>query len=358
MNKEALNLKYEILNKSPLSLKSRQASPQAAFAEAAREKTPINQKPTHKFHPPSTIHHPRYLALIVLLFIFLPARSQDSPSVKTQIDKTHILIGEQFRLGIDVIVPAGTTLELPRLDTLPHFVLLEKGSVDSLTTGTSRSYHLEWRLTSFDSGVCKIPALPLFIGNRQYQSDSLLVDVSYGENVDSLKEYHDIRGIIDIENPAVKYILWIVLGLTILAILLYMLTASKRLAVGPVAEEGAPGKVSLSPFEEAMASLDALKKMPFSDPASVKKYYSGMNDTLRIYLSRSMGLSTMERTNEELILQLSRLDMGKESFTHLAGSLRMSDFVKFAKYIPDVYDNERNLEVIRSSIVLINEIRK
>jgi hypothetical protein len=82
-----------------------------------------------------------------------------------------------------------------------------------------------------------------------------------------------------------------------------------------------------------------------------------MNDTLRIYLSRSMGLATMERTNEELILQLSRLEMGKESFTHLAGTLRMSDFVKFAKYIPDVYDNERNLEVIRSSIVLINEIR-
>jgi hypothetical protein len=49
--------------------------------------------------------------------------------------------------------------------------------------------------------------------------------------------------------------------------------------------------------------------------------------------------------------------MGKEAFTHLAGALRMSDFVKFAKYIPDVYDNERNLEVIRSSIVLINEIR-
>ena len=107
-----------------------------------------------------------------------------------------------------------------------------------------------------------------------------------------------------------------------------------------------------------MASLDALKKMPWQDAASVKKYYSGMNDTLRIYLNRSMGLVTMERTNEELILQLSGSEMEKEAFTHLAGTLRMSDFVKFAKYIPDVYDNERNLEVIRSSIVLINEIRK
>ena len=95
-----------------------------------------------------------------------------------------------------------------------------------------------------------------------------------------------------------------------------------------------------------------------ADAASVKKYYSGMNDALRVYLNRSMQLVTMERTNEELILQLSNLEMQKEAFTHLAATLRMSDFVKFAKYIPDVYDNERNLEVIRSSILLINEIRK
>jgi hypothetical protein len=337
MNKEALHLKYKILHKSPLSLKLRQAICRGAS--------------------PFTIHYLRFFVLIIFLIVSLSARSQDSPSVKTQIDKTHILIGEQLRLGIDVKLPAGTPLQLPRLDSLPHFVLLGKGSVDSLSTGNSRSYHLEWRLTSFDSGVHTIPALPVSIGNRYYQSDSLAVDVSYGVNIDSLKEYHDIRGIIDIENPAVKYILWIVLGLTVLAILLYMLTASKPLPAEPVAEGKVPGKISLSPFDEAMASLDVLKKMSFSDAASVKKYYSGMNDTLRIYLSRSMGLATMERTNEELILQLSRLEMGKESFTHLAGTLRMSDFVKFAKYIPDVYDNERNLEVIRSSIVLINEIR-
>jgi len=311
-----------------------------------------------KLYPLSTIYYPRYLALIILLSLSLPARSQNDPSVKTQIDKTHIIIGEPLRLGIDVRVAAGTSLRLPQLDTLPHFTILGKGTVDSLATEGGISYHLEWKLTSFDSGVNKIPALPVLIGDRHYLSDSLLVEVSYGTNVDSLKEYHDIRGIIDVENPAVKYILWAVLGLTLLAIILFVLTASKPFAVEQVAEEKAVGRSSLSPFDEAMASLDALKKMAVADAASVKKYYSGMNDTLRIYLSRGMGLATMERTNEELILQLSGVEMGKEAFTHLAGTLRMVDFVKFAKYIPDVYDNERNLEVIRSSIVLINEIRK
>lgn len=305
------------------------------------------------------IHYPLYLFLLILLSLSFPVRSQNNASVKAQIDKSHIIIGEPLQLRIDISAPAGTLVQLPQLDTLPHFVMLGKGTVDSMATGGSAAYHLEWKLTSFDSGVNKIPALPVQIGDRHYLSDSLLVGVSYGANMDSLKEYHDIRGIIDMENPAVKYILWLVLGLTMLAIILFIFTASKPFAAEPaVAEEKTIGKTSLSPFDEAMASLDALKKMPVSDAASVKKYYSGLNDALRIYLVRDMGLATMERTNEELILQLSNMEMGKEAFTHLAGTLRMADFVKFAKYIPDVYDNERNLEVIRSSIVLINEIRK
>jgi hypothetical protein len=292
----------------------------------------------------------------VLLMIGLSARAQDSPSVKTSIDKTHILIGEQIRFGIDVKVPSGSFSSLPQPDTIPHFVFIGNRKLDSLASEGSTSYHLEWKLTSFDSGVNKIPALSVGVGNRKYLSDSLLVEVSYG-NLDSAKEYHDIRGIIDIENPAVKYILWVILGLTAGAILLFFYFGSKPLPPVNVAKE-APASTRLSPYEEALAALAALKKMPLTDAVSVKKYYSVMNDALRIYLSRSLGLRTMERTNEELILQLSNLDMQKEAFTHLAGALRMSDFVKFAKYIPDVYDNERNLEVVRSSIVLINEIRK
>ena len=336
MNKEELRTNHEFPDRIPLSRELRQASRARSL---------------------STIHYPRYFTLVFLLLISFTAYAQDSASVKTQIDKTHILIGEPIRLGVDVRIPSGVFIRFPQPDTIPHFVILGKASLDSVVSGKSTSYHLEWKLTSFDSGIYKIPALPLLIGNRHYLSDSLPVEVSYG-NLDSAKEYHDIRNIIEIENPAVKYILWVVLGLTILAIILFVLSASRPFPATKMPEEKAVGKSSLSAFDEAMASLERLKKMSLADAASVKKYYSGMNDALRVYLNRSMQLVTMERTNEELILQLSNLEMQKEAFTHLAATLRMSDFVKFAKYIPDVYDNERNLEVIRSSILLINEIRK
>ena len=91
-----------------------------------------------------------------------------------------------------------------------------------------------------------------------------------------------------------------------------------------------------------------------NDPAAVKKYYSGLNDTLRVYLNRQFGLVTMEKTSEELILTLSNM-RDRDMFSKLAGALRMGDFVKFAKYVPGPFENENNLEVIRSAIVFINE---
>ena len=93
------------------------------------------------------------------------------------------------------------------------------------------------------------------------------------------------------------------------------------------------------------------------DPSSVKKYYSGLTDTLRIFLNKHLGLVTMEKTSEELILSLSNLKMDRDLFSRLTETLRMGDFVKFAKYVPGPYENDTNWEVIRKSIVLINETK-
>ena len=83
-----------------------------------------------------------------------------------------------------------------------------------------------------------------------------------------------------------------------------------------------------------------------------------MIDTLRIYLNRQLGLVTMEKTSEELILNLSEVKMEREAFSNLTAALRMSDFVKFAKYIPGPHENDSNLEIIRSAIMFINETGK
>jgi len=278
--------------------------------------------------------------------------AQEAPTVKTAVDKNQILIGEPIRFTIDIQSPMVSGNQLPSIDSIPHFELIEKGNRDSLISASGASYHLEWKITSFDSGSRMIPSFPVVIGTQVIKTDSLAIEVSYGK-IDTAKDYHDIKGIIDIENPDVKYIPWILSAMTLVALFLFIWFIRKPFAAAPVWAGEPVSKIS--PLDEALAWLDQLKVMLRNDPSSVKKYYSGLNDGLRIFLNRKLGLVTMEKTSEEMILSLSDMQMEREEFSKLAAALRMGDFVKFAKYIPGPFENDNNLEVIRSAIIFINE---
>ena len=297
----------------------------------------------------------------IVFFMFLLARSlslsaQEIPTVKASVDKNQILIGEPIQYTIDVKSPFSADNVLPQFDSIPHFEMIEKANPDPVISAAGASYHLEWKLTSFDSGTRVIPAFSVMIGKQVFKTDSIPIEVSYGK-VDTAGDYHDIKGIIAVENPDTKYIPWAVGAIALIALALFIWLFRQPPTANRQPDE-IPVRARSTPLDEALASLALLKKMNLEEPASVKKYYSGLNDTLRIFLNRQLGLVTMEKTSEELIISLSRLNMEREQFSNLAAALRMGDFVKFAKYIPGPYENENNLELIRSSIVFINETEK
>jgi hypothetical protein len=295
------------------------------------------------------------VCILLLLAGSSSARAQEYPTVKASVDKNQVLIGEPIRLSIDVRSPMVSGNQLPQFDSIPHFEVIEKANRDSLISADGASYHLEWKLTSFDSGTRFIPAFSIIVGKQVYKTDSLPIEVSYGI-IDSTRDYHDIKGIIDIENPDVKYIPWVVGAVTLLALFLFIWLVHQPSTV--ILQPSSLPEINISPLDEALGSLDELKKMKLDDPVVVKKYYSGMNDTLRVFLNRHLGLITMEKTSEELIHSLSDLNLDREVFSSLANALRMGDFVKFAKYIPGPFENENNLKVIKNSIVLIHETVK
>jgi hypothetical protein len=295
--------------------------------------------------------------IVYCMFLFAGpevVRAQGAPTIKTAVDKNQILIGEPIRYTIDIQSPLVSGNQLPSFDSIPHFEMIEKGNRDSLISANGASYHLEWKITSFDSGTRTIPSFPVVIGNQMIKTDSLIIEISYGK-VDTAKDYHDIKGIIDLENPDVKYIPWMLGALSLVALFLFIWFSRRPFETVPVWNEEPVSRISA--LDEALAKLDELKMMLHNDPASVKKFYSGMHDCLRIYLNRELGLVTMEKTSEELILSLSDLQMDGEKFFKLFSALRMGDFVKFAKYIPGPFENENNLEVIRTAIVFIDENR-
>jgi len=273
-------------------------------------------------------------------------------SVNATIDRNAILIGEPIRLVLEASVPISAEASWFQTDSIQHFEFIDKGKVDSSIDEQYRHYRQELRITSFDSGRWAIPQLAMEINGRSYVTDSLLVTVSFSA-FDPNQDYHDIKDILEVENPYLTYINWALAAITLLSLLavIYFLKRSK-LEAQPVPVI----RTTLDPYQEALRMLDELNSQQLPEKGQVKTYYTRLNDIVRQFVTRKTGVPTMEKTNEELLLQLTKLGLRHEDTLPLAQTLRMSDAVKFAKFVPAVADNQQSYQQVRSSMEVLNNI--
>jgi hypothetical protein len=109
--------------------------------------------------------------------------------------------------------------------------------------------------------------------------------------------------------------------------------------------------VRVSPYEEALQQLDELQRQGLPEAGKFKVHYSRLGEILREYLLRRLGISSYAETSEELIGQIRRNQLlPPVIYDALAEALRMSDFVKFAKYQPATTDSHQHYETVRAAI--------
>ena len=292
----------------------------------------------------------KHIIQIIFFFVFCSfARAQ--VSVRSNISRDNILIGETVSLTVEAYIPIGANVTWFSSDTLPYFEILNKSGIDTIQNIDAKKYSQNFTITSFDSGRQYIPPFEIIVDTQPYYTDSILINVAFTPfNPD--EDYKDIKDIIDVKNPSVAYLPWAIAGLAALSVgLLIYLWYRRKFAATPLKEVKMP---ALTPYEEAMKALSQLSLKNVTN-GEVKAYYSEMNDILRKYVSKKFSVATFERTNEELILELSAMGIPKDAFISLAQSLRMSDFVKFAKYRPADDDNRNNLKIVTSSIEILDK---
>jgi hypothetical protein len=294
------------------------------------------------------------LLLICTVYISFAQVSQ-TITVKASIDKNAILIGEPIRLNLEAELPAGIRARWFPLDTLPHFEFIEQHSIDTSNKPSSQLYRQMVTITSFDSGSWMIPAMALEVDDKLYMTDSLPVTVSFSE-FDASKDYHDIKDIFEVENPNTKYINWAIAAITILSLiaLVYFLRKRKEKPAAPIERPA----VILPPLEEALRQLEELKKQELPLHGQSKTYYSRLNEILKLFLSRKTTATVEEKTNEEVTLMVKQSGMPHDDLISLAQALRLSDAVKFAKFIPAREDDEKSYQVIKTSIESLNNLYK
>lgn len=276
------------------------------------------------------------------LFVSLLGNAQSKASVKTSVDKNKILIGERFSLTAEIKFPSKENIQFRAIDSIPHFEIVSKEKIDTLRTDKETKLRQVIHLTSFDSGHWYIPS---FYFNKKIKTDSIPVDVVFSD-FDPQKPYHDIKEIIEV-NPIKEKEWWwyAVIGAALLAGLLIILFKRKK---RPVVTE----IKTIDPFKEAMLELEKLRK----ENISVQQFYTDVVNTFRLYIFRKKGIQSLQKTTDDLIAQLRSINVDKKQFEKLSEALRLSDAVKFAKYIPMQEDNKIALENIKGAIQSIEQM--
>lgn len=290
----------------------------------------------------------RILFFIGFVFVLsVQFTSAQSPSLKTAVDKRQILIGEQLQYSVEASFPANAYnigwFNVP--DSFSHFEVVNRGKIDSIESNGILTCRQTLTLTSFDSGINTIPALAINFDPLADDStihlftDSIPINVSFSP-LDSTQTFHDIKSIIEVKDEVPW---WIWAGAAALIILLVVLVVY---LVKYFKRRKKPASVfnsKLSPFDEAMQSLDALQKEQLLFKGDVKQFHTRLIDIFKRYLSRKMQKNILNLTSSEVLLSLNDTLLSKADTFLIAGSLRMTDAVKFAKYFPPTSESESAL---------------
>jgi LPXTG-motif cell wall-anchored protein len=166
---------------------------------------------------------------------------------------------------------------------------------------------------------------------------------------DPNKDYHDVKAIIEVDAKTEKqqWWTWIVAGVIVFAGSMFLLLRKKKKNV-PV-----PVQRVIDPYKEAMQQLEIVRKQELTSI----EFYSRVVDIFRYYVLYKKNILSLQKTTDDLVLQLKQIGLQKSQFEELAQALRLSDFVKFAKYKPSKEDDDLFFNGIKKSIETIEVMK-
>ena len=298
----------------------------------------------------------------ILLFLLLTSALTFSQKVNVNIDTTNIRIGEQFLFKISINDTANVIFP-EKLERLKNLEVIKNIKIDTFKNKLIKKY----LMTGFDSGAYYIPSQQIFIKNRSYLTDSILINVATIAVDTTKQKIFPIKAIQSeplVYDDFKPYIIWVILILlAITGIIYYLIKRKKPLVTG---EETI---AALPPFEEALEKLQELDNKLLWQNNEIKKYYSELTEIVRAYIEKELKVPALEITTHELIDILSDFNEAKtihtsrETIKKLNALLREADLVKFAKSTPlshEIEEDRRDAEDVLNNLKptpLIEETR-
>lgn len=279
--------------------------------------------------------------------------------VKVETNTKNIKIGEQIQYKVSVETPADTPVSFPEGQTFAPLEMVKNRAADTLRDGGKYRLVKEYYLTQFDEGKYTIPSQKIRINNKDYFTDSLLVEV-HTVAIDTLKQpLYDIKPIQEVKKPFTSYgwILTIIAAVLLLLIVAFVYFVFIRKKKFPFLQT----QKKLPPFDRAIQDLKELQNSKYLIQSQHKEYYTRLTDIVKAYLEEEVHILAKESTTDELLTKINllqekgKLNLNQETITNLKRVLQTADLVKFAKNKPSDDNAEYDRETIENVVIKTKE---
>jgi hypothetical protein len=290
------------------------------------------------------------VSLAVATALTAPLAAQSRAT--TDVDTTHVTVGDRVTLTLTVDHPSSTGVIWPDSLDLAPFEVLERATSGPVDAGDESRSTLVLTLTAFELGTLEVPSFDVVVagadGTEETLSSSPVGIEVASVGVDESGEIRDIRGPLTIPLGAFRLLLWILLPLA-LAGLLWMVARRLR------SRDAATASPALGPLPRpahvvALEALDALERAGLLERGQVKEFHIEAAEILRAYVSARFGVDAPEMTTYEVVAALApRADA--RVVEGLGAFLDQCDLVKFAKVRPGP-DASRQVLALGRRVVL------
>ena len=304
-----------------------------------------------------------FVVLCVLLSGSIQLLRAQPVKVKASIDSTHMLIGDQLKLILEIEKPADMDIEFPVVpDTFSsHIEVVKRLPVDTFKLEDKDRVKLSQSIliSSFDSGSHVIP--PFFFKVKHNQLTDSLATKAMIFQVLTMK-IDTTKGPVDIKVPygaplSLKEVIPYILGIILIAAIIFFIFYYMRWKKKNVPLFNKPEKPKEPAHIIALRELDRIKAQKLWQQEKIKQYYSEVADTVRNYIENRFDIPAMEQTSTETIgvFKQNKELIDGNSLNQIQHILSLADLVKFAKYTPLPDDN--NLALM-NAYFFVNQTRK
>ncbi len=266
-------------------------------------------------------------------------------------------IGDPIRLDMDIIMPPGYQVEIPRpvaqsgdflvtdfaAGLLPPPTESPQDSGRPGETRTAARAHHQTRITIaiYKTGVFAFPSMPLKIktaDGKDIAAQSPPVEIEIRsilmEKDPTLK---DLKKQAEIQEPA-RWLRWILMGVAaclLCATAWYFWKRRRRSPAPPTPEQ------TQDLLDVAETDLRDLLARGLPESGREKQFYVNLSEIVKRILEAGYGIHTAEQTSSEIMDELNgRRDPSPEHRGQIDVFLIRCDVVKFAKYVPARHEQE------------------